>query len=90
MKRVTERVPLDVAAARLREWGQQRDRMGRFYSSELHRAATLAGVIWPGVEFGNAQGAGRAAAAVLYKLNCRWTTRRDTWGYDLRSLDTHS
>ena len=89
MKRVTERVPLHVAATRLRAWGQQRDRTGRLYSSDLHKAATLAGVIWPGVQFGSPQGAGRAAAAVLAKLDCTWTCLRGNWGYDLTTIEPH-
>lgn len=56
-----------------------------------HKAAHLAGIIWPGAKRYKAQGAGAAASRVLKRLGCTWTVTtghrmNKDWGWLLTGL----
>lgn len=79
MKRVTHPVPLAEARARLLGY---RERHG----NGLHKANTLADVIWPQQPFKTTQGAGAAASRVLKRLGCKWRTTGSQWGWSIENL----
>ncbi len=79
MKRVTNPVPLADARARLLAF---RKRHGK----GLHKANTLADVIWPEQPFNTTQGAGAAASRVLKRLGCKWRETDHQWGWSIDNL----
>ncbi len=51
------------------------------HGSGPHKAAWLAGAIWPNDTFRSNQGAGAAASRVLKRVGCHWTSSRTSWGW---------
>jgi hypothetical protein len=64
--------------------------LGKQHCRELIKASSVAGAIWPGVEF-HPQGAGAAASRILRKLiddkTAEWTRAwNNDWGYRITPL----
>jgi hypothetical protein len=74
MKRVQNPVSLNLAKERLLQFENA-------HPHQIHRAATLAEVIWPDEKFRAAQGAGAAASRVLKRLGCQWDGNKSNWGW---------
>lgn len=74
--RVEKPVTMEQAAERLEAYRKK-------YGAGPHRAATLAGVIWPNTTFRREQGAGAAASRVLKRLGKKWGSNDHNWGWYL-------
>lgn len=77
MRRVKEAVPLEECKRRAMEYL-------RAHRRQFTKASSVAGVIWPGVEF-HSQGAGAAASRILKHLErdglAKWSSDDHDWGW---------
>jgi len=80
MRRVGERVPIDVCEHRALEY------MSRSKPSNLFKASQIGYAIWPEGKF-TAQGAGAAGSRILRRLvkagKVSWEATNVDWGYKL-------
>jgi hypothetical protein len=81
VRRVSEAVPLAECKRRALEYMQKSPK--RSYQ----KASSIAGAIWPGVQF-TAQGAGAAASRILKRMadegSVYWSSGEGDWGWNWR------